>query len=88
MFDLEKLMTTTSFDVCAIGLTLLDERSGKIIDRTLFRPGKVYPKERIIKEFAKYGYKVMRIGEPGDVPGQINWEEVFEAFMKCEKVGL
>ena len=88
MFDLDKLMTTTPFDVCAIDVTLQDARSGDIIKRTIYLPGKIYPYERINKEFTQYGYKVLSVGEPGNCPGQINWAEVFGAFIQQEPVTI
>lgn len=85
MFDLEKMTTTTAFDVCAIDATLQDNRDGKIYKRTLYRPGKTYPKQLIYKEFAEFGYKVLRIGDPADVPGVINWSDVFGKFVQEEE---
>jgi len=85
MFDLENLMTTTAFNVCSFDLTIQDRRSGQVYKRTAYRPGKCYPALRVHEEYEKYGYKVLSIGEPADVPGTIDWSKVFEIFTQQEE---
>lgn len=83
MFDLEKFLTTSPIDVNATNIRFRDARTGEEFSRVIFRPGKSISFRRLADEMAHYGYILLWMdGTPGDVPGRMNWSEVFGKFMQ------
>lgn len=87
MFDLEKFLTTSPIDVNATDIRFQDTRTGEVYNRTIFRPGKNVSFPVLAKEMAHYGYILLWTSdEPGDVPGQMDWSEIFGKFLQQETV--
>lgn len=87
MFDLEKFLTTSPIDVSATNIRFQDSRTGEVYIRTIFRPVKTITFTALAKEMAHYGYILQWVDdEQGDVPGQMNWSEVFGKFIQQESV--
>ena len=85
MFNLEKFLTTSPIDVNATNIRFQDSRSGEIYNRTIFRPGKSVNFKRLGEEMAHYGYILLWIDDqPGNIPGRMNWSDVFGKFVQEE----
>jgi hypothetical protein len=87
MFDIEKFLTETVVDVNATDIRFQDARTGEVYTRTIFRPGKCVTYPVLAKELAHYGYTLLWINdEPSNVPGKMNWSDVFGQFVQQEGV--
>ena len=85
MFDIEKFLTTSPIDVNATSIRFQDSRTGEIYNRTIYRPGKNIVFPQLAKELNYYGYILVWVDdEPGDVPGRMNWSEIFGKFIQQE----
>ena len=86
MFDLEKFLTTTDYEVNATDITFKDMRSGETMRRTIYRPGNTVAFQKLANELRDYGYQLINIGDPGNIPGKMNWSEIFGKFIQQETV--
>lgn len=87
MFDIDTFLTTSSIDVSATSIRFQDSRTGEVYNRTIFRPVKNITFATLAKEMAHYGYILLWTDdEPGDVPGRMNWAEIFGNFIQQESV--
>ena len=85
MFDLEKFLTTSPIEVNATNIRFRDSRTGEIFNRTIFRPGKTITFQTLGKELAHYGYILLWVDDtPGNIPGRMNWSDVFGKFIQEE----
>ena len=85
MFDLEKFLTTSVVDVNATDIRFQDARTGEIFSRTIFRPGQQISFKRLGEEMAHYGYILLWIDDqPSNLPGHMNWSDVFGKFLQEE----
>ncbi len=84
MFDLDKFLTTTPYEVNATEITFKDMRTGKTIKRTIYRPGNTISFQKLGEEMGRYGYLLLAIGDPGNIPGRMNWSEIFAQFIQSE----
>lgn len=83
MFDIDKFLTSSPIDVNATDIRFQDSRSGEVFTRTIYRPGKNISFNTLAKEMAHYGYILLWVNdEPGDIPGRMNWSEVFGKFIQ------
>ena len=86
MFDLDRFLTTTPISVNATNIRFTDNRSGKVYSRVIYRPGIRIDFARLAKEMERYGYHLDWVDdEPGDVPGRMNWSDVFGKFFQQEE---
>lgn len=87
MFDLDNFLTTSPIDVSATNIRFQDSRTGEVYTRTIFRPVKTLSFPVLAKEMAHYGYILLWADdEPGDVPGKMDWSEIFGKFLQQESV--
>ena len=84
MFSLDKFLTTTKCEVNATDITFKDMRTGETFRRTIYRPGNAVSFSRLGEEMSLYGYQLLTIGDPGNIPGRINWSEIFGKFIQEE----
>ena len=85
MFDMEKFLTTSVCDVNATDIRFQDSRTGEIFSRTIFRPGKSLNYQTLGKELAHYGYILLWMDDqPGNIPGRLNWSDIFGKFIQEE----
>ncbi|MBQ1508525.1 MAG: hypothetical protein IIZ47_03815 [Erysipelotrichaceae bacterium] len=84
MFDLDKFLTSTTCEVNATDITFKDMRTGKTYRRTIYRPGSSVNFSRLGEEMSKYGYKLLNTGDPGNIPGKIDWSQIFGRFLQEE----
>lgn len=85
MFDLEKFLTTSPIEVNATNIRIQDMRTGEILTKTIYRPGKSIAFPTLAKELGLYGYALLWVDDtPGDIPGKMNWSEVFGTFIQEE----
>ncbi len=84
MFDLNKFLTTSLIDVNATDITFKDMRTGQTMKRTIYRPGNTISFQKLGEEMGRYGYLLLAIGDPGNLPGRMNWSEVFGKFIQSE----
>ncbi len=83
MFDIDEFLTTSAVDVNATEIRFKDNRSGEVLTRTIYRPGKRLNFNRLADEMKNYGYTLMWMSDaPGDLPGKLNWSELFGYFME------
>ena len=86
MFDLDKFLTSTICEVNATDITFKDMRSGKTYRRTIYRPGASVSFKKLGEEMSKYGYLLMTVGDPGNIPGKMDWSEVFGRFIQSDPI--
>ena len=86
MFDLDKFLTSTICEVNATDITFKDMRTGQTIRRTIYRPGSSVSFQKLGPELAKYGYVLVNIGDPGNIPGRIDWSDVFGRFIQSDPI--
>ena len=85
MFSLDQFLTTSVVDVNATDIRFQDARTGEIFNRTIFRPGKFVDYSHLGPELAHYGYILLWIDDqPGNIPGRMNWSDVFGKFIQEE----
>lgn len=83
MFDIDEFLTSSVVDVNATDIRFRDARTGEEYRRTIFRPGKKLSFANLAKEMAVYGYILIWMNdEPGDIPGRMNWSDVFGKFIQ------
>jgi len=82
MFDLEKFLTSTPLEVNAQEITFKDMRTGQTFKRTIYRPGNAVNFAKLGTELSRYGYRLTNIGKPGNVPGRMNWSEIWGQFFQ------
>jgi len=85
MFDLENFLTTSPIEVNATNIRFQDNRTGEVMTRTIYRPGKAVNFQRLGEELRHYGYNLLWVDDqPGDIPGKLNWSDVFGQFIQQE----
>ena len=84
MFNLDQFLTSTVCDVNATDIRFQDARTGEVFTKTIFRPGRSINFKRLGEEMAHYGYTLLWIGDPGNIPGRMNWSDVFGKFIQEE----
>lgn len=84
MFSLEKFLTTTPLEVNATDITFKDMRTGETMRRTIYRPGNAISFKNLGEEMSKYGYLLLNVGDPGNIPGRMNWSDIFGKFLQNE----
>lgn len=85
MFDLNKFLTTSPIEVNATDIRFQDSRTGEVFTRTIFRPGKSINFQSLGKELSHYGYILQWVNdEPSNIPGRMNWSELFGRFIQEE----
>ena len=83
MFDIDEFLTSTPLDVNASNIRFKDNRTGEVLNRTIFRPGKRINFQTLAKEMSPYGYTLMWMDDtPGDIPGKMNWSDLFGTFIQ------
>lgn len=85
MFDIDDFLTSTEIDVNATEIRFKDNRTGDVMTRTVYRPGKRVSFNTLAKELQTYGYTLLWVSDaPGDLPGRLNWSELFGYFLQHE----
>ena len=85
MFDLNKFLTTSPIEVNATNIRFTDSRTGETFSRTIFRPGRCVTFPTLAKELAHYGYILEWVDDtPGNIPGRMNWSDIFGKFIQEE----
>ena len=85
MFDIDKFLTTSTVSVNATAIRFQDARTGETFNRTIFRPGNAVSFKRLAEEMQHYGYILLWVDDqPGDVPGKLNWSDIFGQFIQQE----
>lgn len=86
MFDIDDFLMTTPIEVNATDIRFRDSRTGEVLTRTIFRPGKNVNFPRLAKELAHYGFILEWVDDnPGNIPGRMNWSDVFGSFIQQEE---
>jgi len=82
MFDLDSFLTTSAIEVNSTNIRIQDARTGEILNKKIYRPGKNIVFPRLAKELSHYGYILLWVDDtPGDIPGKMDWSEVFDRFI-------
>lgn len=82
-FDIDEFLTTSEISVNATAIRFKDTRTGEVFKRTVYRPGNAVHYYSLGKDLEHYGYQLLWVDDQrGDIPGQVNWSDVFGKFME------
>ena len=86
MFDLDKFLTTSLCPVNATAIRFRDARTGESYSRTIYRPGRCVTFSQLAQEMGHYGFILDWVDDTrSDIPGRIDWSEMFGKFIQQEE---